>query len=73
MPVKTSCSVCDVPSLGFGLESAFSNRTTTYFTTRPVPAELSAARLLIRDVTAGVDQQVASTVRRAVVTLFYVS
>ena len=46
--------------LDLGLKQHFPIESATYFTTRPVPAEQLAARLVICDVTAGVDQQVAA-------------
>ena len=46
--------------LDLGLNQPFLIESATYFTTRPVPAELPAARLVIRDVTSGVDQQMAA-------------
>ena len=45
--------------LDLGLNQPFPIEFATYFTTRPVPAELPAARLLIGDVMAGIDQQMA--------------
>ena len=51
-------AVCYILNLGFCQSSAI--EAATYFTMRPVPAEQPAAQLLIRDVTIGVDQQMAA-------------
>ena len=46
--------------MDLGLNQLLSIKSASYFTMRAVPAGLPAGRLLMRDVTAGVDQQMAA-------------